>query len=120
MIFSKHDRSFETALSAFENSNPHCNARAGKRTTDFTELEYAQNQANIECNFPAGFVGQEQSREACGIVVDMIKQKKMAGRALLLTGEPLQCCAIESKWLAQVIKLQCTPVKVRHKWEGIQ
>lgn len=36
----------------------------------------------------AGFVGQEQAREACGIVVDMIKQKKMAGRALLLTGAP--------------------------------
>ena len=34
----------------------------------------------------AGFVGQEQAREACGVVVDMIKQKKMAGRALLLTG----------------------------------
>lgn len=36
----------------------------------------------------AGFVGQELAREACGIVVDMIRQKKMAGRALLLTGAP--------------------------------
>jgi hypothetical protein len=36
----------------------------------------------------AGFVGQEQAREACGIVVDMIRQKKMAGRALLFTGAP--------------------------------
>ncbi|GAB4813204.1 hypothetical protein N2152v2_000250 [Parachlorella kessleri] len=36
----------------------------------------------------AGFVGQEQAREACGLVVDMIRQKKMAGRALLLTGAP--------------------------------
>jgi TIP49 P-loop domain len=36
----------------------------------------------------AGFVGQEQAREACGIVVDMIRQRKMAGRALLLTGAP--------------------------------
>lgn len=36
----------------------------------------------------AGFVGQEQAREACGIVVDMIRLKKMAGRALLLTGAP--------------------------------
>lgn len=34
----------------------------------------------------AGFVGQEQAREACGVVVDMIRQKKMAGRALLMTG----------------------------------
>ena len=36
----------------------------------------------------AGFVGQEQAREACGVIVDMIKAKKMAGRALLLTGAP--------------------------------
>lgn len=28
----------------------------------------------------SGFVGQEQAREACGVVVDMIRQKKMAGR----------------------------------------
>ena len=32
-----------------------------------------------------GFV---QAREACGIVVDMIKLKKMAGRALLMAGAP--------------------------------
>lgn len=36
----------------------------------------------------AGWVGQELAREACGLVVDMIKQKKMAGRALLMTGAP--------------------------------
>jgi RuvB-like protein 1 (pontin 52) len=36
----------------------------------------------------AGWVGQEQAREACSLVVDMIKQKKMAGRALLMTGAP--------------------------------
>ena len=36
----------------------------------------------------AGFVGQEQAREASGVVVDMIKQKKMAGRALLMAGAP--------------------------------
>ncbi|GMH45860.1 hypothetical protein BSKO_13823 [Bryopsis sp. KO-2023] len=36
----------------------------------------------------SGFVGQEQAREACGVVVEMIKQKKMAGRALLLGGAP--------------------------------
>jgi TIP49 P-loop domain len=27
-----------------------------------------------------------KAREACGVVVDMIRAKKMAGRALLLTG----------------------------------
>ncbi|MCO5593269.1 hypothetical protein L7F22_047277 [Adiantum nelumboides] len=36
----------------------------------------------------SGFVGQEQAREAAGLVVDMIHQKKMAGRALLLAGAP--------------------------------
>ncbi|RUP51749.1 hypothetical protein BC936DRAFT_146238 [Jimgerdemannia flammicorona] len=36
----------------------------------------------------AGFVGQENAREACGIVVDLIKSRKMAGRALLLAGAP--------------------------------
>jgi len=36
----------------------------------------------------AGFVGQEQAREACGVVYEMVKRKKMAGRALLLAGAP--------------------------------
>ena len=35
-----------------------------------------------------GLCGQEKAREACGIVVDMIKTKKMAGKALLLAGAP--------------------------------
>jgi len=35
-----------------------------------------------------GLVGQEKAREACGIVVDLIKSKKMAGRALLMAGAP--------------------------------
>ncbi|KAG4301774.1 hypothetical protein PCK1_001750 [Pneumocystis canis] len=35
-----------------------------------------------------GWVGQQQAREACGIVVDLIRSKKMAGRGLLLAGGP--------------------------------
>jgi len=35
-----------------------------------------------------GLVGQNAAREAAGIVVDLIKSKKMAGRALLLAGPP--------------------------------
>jgi len=35
-----------------------------------------------------GLVGQEKAREAAGIVVEMIKSKKMAGKALLLAGAP--------------------------------
>ncbi|KAF1796479.1 RuvB-like 1 [Mucor lusitanicus] len=36
----------------------------------------------------SGFVGQENAREASGIVVEMIKSKSMAGRALLFAGAP--------------------------------
>ncbi|TDH64831.1 uncharacterized protein CCR75_000591 [Bremia lactucae] len=36
----------------------------------------------------SGLVGQEKAREAAGLVVDLIKSKKMAGRALLLAGAP--------------------------------
>jgi len=36
----------------------------------------------------AGLVGQERAREACGLVVELIKSKKMAGRALLMAGAP--------------------------------
>ncbi|CAI5969053.1 unnamed protein product [Closterium sp. NIES-65] len=35
-----------------------------------------------------GFVGQERAREAAGLVVDLIRSKRMAGRALLLAGAP--------------------------------
>jgi RuvB-like protein 1 (pontin 52) len=35
-----------------------------------------------------GLVGQEKAREAAGIVVEMIRTKKMAGKALLLAGAP--------------------------------
>ncbi|TVY46397.1 RuvB-like helicase [Lachnellula occidentalis] len=36
----------------------------------------------------AGFVGQAAAREACGVVVDLIRAQKMAGRAILLAGGP--------------------------------
>ncbi|KPP78696.1 ruvB-like 1-like [Scleropages formosus] len=36
----------------------------------------------------SGLVGQEAAREACGIVVELIRSKKMAGRAILLAGPP--------------------------------
>jgi RuvB-like protein 1 (pontin 52) len=36
----------------------------------------------------AGLVGQEKAREAAGVVVDLIRSKKMAGRALLMAGAP--------------------------------
>ncbi|KAI9739481.1 MAG: RuvB ATP-dependent DNA helicase pontin [Claussenomyces sp. TS43310] len=36
----------------------------------------------------AGFVGQMAAREACGVVVDLIRAQKMSGRAVLLAGGP--------------------------------
>jgi RuvB-like protein 1 (pontin 52) len=36
----------------------------------------------------AGLVGQEAAREAAGVVVELIRSKKMAGRAILLAGPP--------------------------------
>ncbi|KAK6002417.1 hypothetical protein QM012_002055 [Aureobasidium pullulans] len=35
-----------------------------------------------------GFIGQVAAREAAGVVVDLIRAKKMAGRAVLLAGGP--------------------------------
>ncbi|OBT85543.1 RuvB-like helicase 1 [Pseudogymnoascus sp. 03VT05] len=35
-----------------------------------------------------GFVGQVAAREACGVIVDLIRAQKMSGRAVLLAGGP--------------------------------
>lgn len=36
----------------------------------------------------SGFVGQAGAREGSGLIVDMIRQKRMAGRAVLFAGPP--------------------------------
>lgn len=46
------------------------------------------DDAGIAVPIAAGLVGQEKAREAAGIVVELIRSKKMAGRALLLAGAP--------------------------------
>uniref|UniRef100_A0A0N5AHT9 RuvB-like helicase n=1 Tax=Syphacia muris TaxID=451379 RepID=A0A0N5AHT9_9BILA len=35
-----------------------------------------------------GFIGQKDAREAAGVIVDLVKAKKMSGRAILLAGPP--------------------------------
>jgi len=45
-------------------------------------------QTGVAAPIGSGFVGQEKAREACGLVVDLIRSRKMAGRALLLAGAP--------------------------------
>uniref|UniRef100_A0A3Q3XN40 RuvB-like helicase n=1 Tax=Mola mola TaxID=94237 RepID=A0A3Q3XN40_MOLML len=47
-------------------------------------LDEAGNAKQSAC----GLVGQEAAREACGIIVELIRSKKMAGRAVLLAGPP--------------------------------
>jgi RuvB-like protein 1 (pontin 52) len=39
-------------------------------------------------DFASGLVGQKKAREAAGVVVDLIRSKKLAGKALLLAGAP--------------------------------
>lgn len=46
------------------------------------------NEEGLAQTNAGGFVGQAAAREAAGLIVDLIKQKKMAGRAVLLAGEP--------------------------------
>lgn len=46
------------------------------------------DETGTAVSIAAGLVGQELAREAAGVVVDLIKTKKMAGRAMLLAGPP--------------------------------
>lgn len=46
------------------------------------------DESGVPIHTASGLVGQESAREAAGIAVDLIKNKKMAGRALLLAGPP--------------------------------
>ena len=46
------------------------------------------NEAGEAIPAASGLVGQGQAREAAGLVVDLIKSKRMAGRAILMAGPP--------------------------------
>merc|ERR1712045_1035441 len=46
------------------------------------------NEAGEAIPAASGLVGQAQAREAAGLVVDLIKSKRMAGRAILMAGPP--------------------------------
>merc|ERR1711899_234181 len=46
------------------------------------------NEAGEAIIAASGLVGQAQAREAAGIVVDLIKSKRMVGRAILMAGPP--------------------------------
>eukprot|EP00825_Cyclidium_porcatum_P034187 TRINITY_DN3602_c0_g1_i1.p1 TRINITY_DN3602_c0_g1~~TRINITY_DN3602_c0_g1_i1.p1 ORF type:complete len:488 (+),score=74.81 TRINITY_DN3602_c0_g1_i1:205-1668(+) len=46
------------------------------------------NEEGKAIDVAQGMVGQDIAREAAGVVVELIRQKKMAGRALLMAGPP--------------------------------
>jgi RuvB-like protein 1 (pontin 52) len=46
------------------------------------------NDQGVAVELAGGLVGQTDAREAAGIIVQLIKMKKMAGRAILLAGPP--------------------------------
>merc|ERR1719273_2014572 len=46
------------------------------------------NADGLAKDIGGGLVGQCGAREACGIIVDMIRSQKMAGKAVLLAGIP--------------------------------
>ena len=46
------------------------------------------NEEGIAEEIHQGLVGQKEAREAAGIIVDLIKMKKMSGRAMLFAGPP--------------------------------
>ncbi|KAK0741880.1 TIP49 C-terminus-domain-containing protein [Apiosordaria backusii] len=59
------------------------------RTAAHTHIKgLGLNSAGIAEKQAAGFVGQNSAREACGVVVDLIRAQKMAGRGVLLAGGP--------------------------------
>ena len=46
------------------------------------------NEEGVAKPVSSGLVGQEVAREASGVITDLIRSKKMAGRAVLLAGPP--------------------------------
>ena len=65
---------------------------ASKRVSTHTHISGlgldAEGRALATSASACGLVGQERAREACGVVVDLIRSRKMSGRALLLAGAP--------------------------------
>ncbi|KAK6200938.1 RUVB-like protein [Scheffersomyces amazonensis] len=59
------------------------------RTAAHTHIKgLGLDEHGIAKRVEGGFVGQADAREACGIIVDLIKSKRMSGKAILLAGGP--------------------------------
>eukprot|EP00467_Chlorarachnion_reptans_P008253 CAMPEP_0114525128 /NCGR_PEP_ID=MMETSP0109-20121206/22243_1 /TAXON_ID=29199 /ORGANISM="Chlorarachnion reptans, Strain CCCM449" /LENGTH=459 /DNA_ID=CAMNT_0001706657 /DNA_START=8 /DNA_END=1387 /DNA_ORIENTATION=+ len=64
-------------------------AEALRRIATHTHIKgLGLDEKGVAIAVSAGLVGQEKAREAAGVVCELIKAKKMAGRALLLAGPP--------------------------------
>lgn len=60
-----------------------------KRTSSHTHIKgLGLDERGIAKPVDGGFVGQDAAREACGVIVDMIKAKKLSGKAILVVGGP--------------------------------
>lgn len=59
-----------------------------------------------------GFVGQCQAREAAGVIVELIRAKKFAGRAVLLAGPP-------GTGKVEILKLSLFSVVIKTAWRRI-
>lgn len=78
-----------TEIKEGNNSSNGNSANGSTRTAAHTHIKgLGLDESGIAKQVEGGFVGQVAAREACGIVVDLIKAKKMSGRAILLAGGP--------------------------------
>ncbi|CCE65449.1 hypothetical protein TPHA_0L00920 [Tetrapisispora phaffii CBS 4417] len=79
-------------ISEIKENNTTAGAKAvgsGTRTATHTHIKgLGLDDQGIAKKVEGGFVGQIEAREACGVVVDLIKAKKMSGKAILLAGGP--------------------------------
>lgn len=65
------------------------NSSRDKRTATHTHIKgLGLDERGMAKPVDGGFVGQDLAREACGVIVDMIKAKKLSGKAILLAGGP--------------------------------
>ncbi|KAI5955012.1 RVB1 [Candida jiufengensis] len=71
-----------------ENTN-NSSTNKENRTATHTHIKgLGLNEHGIAKPIESGFIGQQDAREACGIIVDLIKSKKMSGKAVLIAGPP--------------------------------
>ena len=63
--------------------------QGANRTAAHTQIKgLGLDSQGVAKSVEGGFVGQIAAREACGVIVDLIKAKKMSGKAILLAGGP--------------------------------